>query len=285
VAGGNEIREFLTTRRARITHDQAGLHAYGGRRRVSGLRREEVAMLAGISVEYYTQLERGSVRGVSEDVLDAISRALQLDDVERVHLFDLVRAAKQRPTRGRRAPERVRPGVQRVLDTITESAAFVRNGRLDILSANRLGYALYSEAFADPDRPVNLARFVFLDQQSRTFYMDWEGIADAGVGNLRAEAGRDPYDLDLTDLVGELSMRSDDFRARWASHDVRQYRTGTQPFHHVLVGDLTLSYEALQLTADIGLTLIVYTAEPDSPSQEALDLLANWPAAREKASR
>jgi transcriptional regulator with XRE-family HTH domain len=276
VASGTDIREFLTTRRARITPDQAGLHAYGGRRRVSGLRREEVAMLAGISVEYYTQLERGSVRGVSEDVLDAISRALQLDDIERVHLFDLVRAAKQRPTRGRRTPERVRPGVQRVLDTITESAAFVRNGRLDILSANRLGYALYSEAFANPERPVNLAQFVFLDTRAREFYADWDGIADAGVGSLRAEAGRDPYDRDLADLVGELSLRSDDFRVRWAAHDVRQYRTGTQPFRHPLVGDLTLHYEALELTADVGLTLVVYTAERDSPSQAALNRLADW---------
>ena len=285
VGSRNEIREFLTTRRARITPERAGLRAYGGRRRVSGLRREEVALLASISVEYYTQLERGDVRGVSEDVLVAVARALQLDEVERTHLFDLVRAAKRRPARTRRTPERVRPGVQRVLDTIGGSAAFVRNGRLDILSANRLGYALYSEVFANPERPANLARFIFLDRQSRRFYADWEGIADACVGNLRAEAGRDPYDPDLTDLVGELSMRSDDFRARWASHDVRQYRTGTQPFHHPLVGDLTLSYEALQLTADIGLTLIVYTAEPDSVSQEALDRLANWPAARDKASR
>src|SRR5256886_10145172 len=162
-------------------------------------------MLAGISVEYYTQLERGNVRGVSEDVLEAIARTLQLDDVERTHLFDLVRAAKQRPTRGKPVPQQVRLSVQRVLDTITESAAFVRNGRLDVLSANRLGYALYSEALVNPDRPANLARFVFLDQHSRTFYRDWEGIADAAVGNLRAETGRDPYDQDLTPLLGELS--------------------------------------------------------------------------------
>lgn len=180
---------------------------------------------------------------------------------------------------------RVRPSVQRVLDSITESAAFLRNGRLDIFSANRLGYALYSEAFANPDRPVSLARFVFLDQQSRQFYADWDGIADAAVGSLRAEAGRDPYDRHLTDLVGELSTRSEDFRVRWASHDVRQYRTGTQPFHHPLVGDLTLSYEALQLTADIDLTLIVYTAEPHSPSQEALNRLASWSENLGKASR
>src|SRR3954452_15707122 len=188
MANGNEIREFLTTRRARITPAQAGLRAYGTRRRVSGLRREEVAMLAGISVEYYTQLERGRVSGVSEDVLDAVARALQLDDIERTHLIDLVRAAKQRPTSRRRAPERLRPGVQQLLDSMTEAAAFVRNSRLDILSANRLGYALYSDAFVAPERPVNLARFVFLDDCSRDFYRSWDLIADDGVGSLRAEA-------------------------------------------------------------------------------------------------
>ena len=285
VASGNEIREFLTTRRARITPEQAGIRAYGGRRRVSGLRREEVAFLANISVEYYTQLERGTVRGVSESVLDAVSRALQLDDVERTHLFDLVRAAKRRPDTARQTRQRIRPGVQRVLDSITESAAFVRNGRLDIFSANRLGYALYSEAFANPDRPVNLARFVFLDQQARQFYADWDGIADAAAGSLRAEAGRDPYDRHLTDLIGELCTQSEDFRVRWAAHDVRQYRTGAQPFRHPLVGDLALSYEAFQLTADIDLTLIVYTAEPGSPSQQALNRLAGWSQSLDKTSR
>ncbi len=275
VGSPNEIRQFLTSRRARVSPEQAGLGAYGGRRRVSGLRREEVAVLAGISVEYYIQLERGKVRGVSEDVLAAVARALQLDDVERRHLFDLVRAAKLQPRRRSEAPQRVRPGVQRVLDAITEAAAFVRNGRLDILSANRLGYALYSEVFVDPERPANLARFIFLDRRSHEFYADWDGIADASVGNLRIEAGRDPYDRDLTDLIGELSTRSEAFRVRWAAHDVRQYRTGTQPFHHPLVGDLTLDYEALTLTADIGLTLVVYTAEPGSRSRAALNRLAS----------
>jgi hypothetical protein len=233
-------------------------------------------MLAGISVEYYTQLERGNVRGVSEDVLDAVARALQLDDVERTHLIDLVRAVKQRPTRGRKPRERVRPSVQLVLDAMTDAAAFVRTTRLDILSANSLGYSLYSEAFSDPARPVNLARFVFLDPRARDFYLDWDDIADAGVGSLRVEAGRDPYDRDLTDLVGELSMRSDDFRVRWAAHDVREYRAGTQRFRHPLVGDLELTYEALALVADPGQVIVAYAAEPDSPSYEALTRLRNW---------
>jgi transcriptional regulator with XRE-family HTH domain len=271
----NEIREFLTTRRARITPQQAGLRAYGGRRRVVGLRREEVAMIAGISVEYYTQLERGNVRGVSEDVLEAVARALQLDDIEHTHLFDLVRAAKQLPTRRLAKPLEVRPAVQQVLDSITEGAAFIRNPRADFLTGNRLAYALYADAFATLDRPVSLPRFVFLDPRSRVFYREWEGLASATVGSLRAEAARDPYDGDLTQLIGELSMRSEDFRRMWATHDVNQYRSGTQYFHHELVGDLDLDYESFDLAGDlVAQTLVVYTAAPGSPSRGALERLA-----------
>ena len=271
----NEIREFLTSRRARITPDQAGLRAYGSRRRVTGLRREEVAMLAGISVEYYTQVERGNVKGVSEDVLEAVCRALQLDDIERTHLFDLTRAAKQVPNRRQPAPVQVRPAVQRVLDTISDGAAFIRNPKAELLTGNRLAYALYSDAFATLDRPVSLPRFVFLDTRARAFYRQWDGLAEATVGSLRAEAARDPYDADLTQLIGELSMRSDDFRRMWATHDVTQYRSGIQYFHHDLVGDLDLHYESFDLAGDIAQTLVVYTAEPGSPSQAALDRLAH----------
>ena len=270
----NEIREFLTSRRARITPEQAGLSAYGRRRRVTGLRREEVAMLAGISVEYYTQLERGNVRGVSEDVLEAVIRALQLDDIERTHLFDLTRTAKQLPTPRPDRPLQVRPAVQRVLDTITDGAAFIRNPRADFLTGNRLAYALYADAFTTLDRPVSLPRFVFLNPQSRIFYRKWEGLAAATVGSLRAEAARDPYDRDLTQLIGELSMRSDEFRRMWATHDVTQYRSGTQYFHHDRVGNLDLDYESFDLAGDIAQTLVVYTAPPGSPSQAALDALA-----------
>jgi transcriptional regulator with XRE-family HTH domain len=273
----NEIREFLASRRAKITPQQAGLVAYGRNRRVPGLRREEVAMLAGVSIDYYTQLERGNARGVSEEVLDAIARALQLDEAERTHLFDLVRTAS--PARGRPARQRVRPSVQQILDSMTGAAAFVRNGRLDILSANQLGYALYSEVLADPARPANLARFIFLDGRTSRFYADREGIAHAAVGSLRAEIGRDPADRVLSELIGELSARSEEFRALWAAHDVKYYRSGVQPFRHPLAGDLTLNYNALELPADPGQTMIVYTAEPNSPSHEALNLLASWTSA------
>jgi len=271
-APSNEIREFLTSRRARITPQQAGLRAVG-RRRVAGLRREEVALLAGISVEYYTQLERGNARGVSDDVLEAVARTLQLDDVERRHLFDLVHAAKQRPG-GRRAIQRIRPGLQAALEAMTDAAAFLRNGRLDVLTANRLGYALYSEAYGTTKRPINLARFVFLDERARTFYVEWDGIADDAVGSLRAEAGRDPYDRELTELVGELSARSEDFRTRWATHDVRQYGSGTQTFRHPLVGGIEVSYETFEPTADPGLVLVIYVAERHSSSAVALSRLA-----------
>ena len=274
-----DIREFLASRRARITPEQAGLPAYGSNRRVKGLRREEVAMLAGISVEYYVRLERGHVRGVSEDVLDGIVRALQLDEAERMHLFDLARAANAAPGRGsRRSPsqERVRPVVQRILDSMVGVAAFVRNDRLDVLAANRLGEAFYGQQFDDPVRPVNSGRFVFLNLRAKEFFLDWDTIASDCVGILRAAAGRDPYDKRLSDLIGELSTRSDDFRVRWAAHNVKLHRTGVKRFHHPVVGDLTLDFETLELPGDPGQALLTYSAEPGSPSDHALQLLASW---------
>ena len=275
----NEIRQFLTFRRARITPEQAGLPVYGANRRVPGLRREEVALLAGVSVDYYTRLERGNLGGVSEAVLDALAQALQLDDAERGHLFDLARAANTtaRPRR-RPAQQRIRPGVQRILDAITDAPADVRNGRRDILAANRLGHALYSELFIDPVRPANVARFVFLSSRAREFFVDWEGAANDLVANLRTEAGRNPYDRGLQDLVGELSTRSEAFRTRWAAHNVRQHQTGRKQLHHPVVGDLELTYEVLALPADPGLSLVVYGAEPGSASQDGLKLLASWAA-------
>ena len=279
-----EIRQFLTTRRAKLTPAQAGLPAYGGRRRVPGLPREEVALLAGISIEYSTRLERGNARGVSDEVLEALARALQLDEVERAHLIDLVRTANvARPARRRATLQRVRPSVQRLLDSMTGTAAFLRNGRLDVLAANQLGYALYAPAFLDPVRPVNLARFVFLDAKSTEFYRDWDGIAHAALGSLRAEAGRAPDDRALTELVGELSVHSQEFRVRWAAHDVHYYRSGAQPFHHPLVGDLTLDYEVLELPADPGLSIVAYSAEAGSPARHALDLLASWTSTPDQA--
>ena len=272
-----EIKEFLASRRARVTPDQAGLTIYGGNRRVKGLRREEVALLAGVSVDYYVRLERGNLHGVSEQVLDALARALQLDDAERLHLFDLARAANANSfTRHRTSSGRVRPSVQRILDLVA-APAWVRNARHDLLAANRLGRALYSEMLTDPVSPANNARYVFLNPRSREFFVDWDRAADDIVAMLRSEAGRNPYDKQLTDLIGELSTRSETFRVRWAAHDVRFHRTGRKQLRHSVVGDLELSFEAMELPGE-NLTMLVYTAEPGSRSQEALDLLASWAA-------
>jgi len=275
-----EIREFLSTRRARVSPEQAGLPVYGGdRRRVPGLRREEVALLAAISSEYYTRLERGNATGVSDSIIDAIAQALQLDEAERTHLLDLLRTAgTTRPQRRRPARQRVRPTVQRVLDSMGGTPAFVLNGRLDILTANALGLALFSPVYADPIRPPNNARFVFLDPHATEFFRDWDKIANDTVALLRAEAGRDPYDRQLSDLIGELSTRSDEFRRRWGAHHVRIHTTGVKRLHHPVVGDLDLPFESFPLAADPGQSLLTYTAEPGSPTQDALNLLASWAA-------
>jgi transcriptional regulator with XRE-family HTH domain len=276
----SEIREFLTSRRARITPEQAGLRTYGmGPRRVPGLRREEVALLAGVSIAYYTKLERGDTSGVSETVLESLVRALQLDETERAHLFDLARAQRtSAPKRRRRAGQQVRPSVQRILDAMSAVPAYVRNGRGDILAANRLGQALFSELYADPARPVNTARFVFLDPRAPTFFPDWDRVANDVVGALHAESGRDPSDRDLTDLVGQLATQSETFRTLWAMHNVHVHDSGVKRLYHPLVGELMLTYEAMELAANPGLTIAVYTAEPGSRSEDALNLLASWTA-------
>jgi transcriptional regulator with XRE-family HTH domain len=289
VKPSSEVREFLITRRARITPQQAGLPAYGANRRVKGLRREEVAMLAGVSVDYYTRLERGNLAGASESVLDALARALQLDEAEQAHLFDLARAAHGSSGAARRRPgsSRLRPGVQRVLDAMGGAPAWIRNGRADVLAANSLGRALYAPVFDDPARPANTARFTFLSPQAREFYRDWDRTSRDMVAVLRAAAGRDPYDKALSDLVGELSTRNEAFRSMWAAHDVLFHRTGRKDLHHPVAGDLDLTYEAFELPSDPGLTMLVYTAEPDTPTAQALGFLASWAERRpdEAASR
>jgi transcriptional regulator with XRE-family HTH domain len=274
-----EIRDFLTSRRGKITPEQAGLPDYGSRRRVSGLRREEVALLAGVSVDYYTRLERGNLNGVSDSVLAALARALQLDDAERAHLLDLARTANATvaTVRGRRRTSAtLRPGVQSILDGMTMVPAYVRNGRLDVLGSNALGRAVFAPIFTSPS--PNLARFIFLEPAAQEFYIDWPELAGDVVAMLRGEAGRDPYDKKLTDLVGELSTRSEVFRTWWAAHNVRLHRTGIKRFRHPEVGDLTLGYESLELTADTGLRLNAYHAPVGSPEYDALRLLASWNA-------
>jgi transcriptional regulator with XRE-family HTH domain len=277
VDAANEIAEFLVSRRAKIAPEQAGLPSYG-QRRVPGLRREEVASLAGVSADYYRRLERGQVTGASELVLEALARALQLDDAERTHLFDLARAASPVASKRSRPPKtRVRPVVQRLLGQI-EAPAIVSTVCGDYLAANALGRALYSPVFDSREQPANSGRFTFLDPAARKFYPEWERLASELVASLRSQAGRNPRDRNLQDLIGELSTRSEEFRVRWAAHNVRFHRTGSKRLQHPIVGALELSYETLTLDADDGLRLALYSAEAGSASQQALDLLASWTA-------
>ena len=278
-----DIRNFLATRRAKLTPDQVGLPT-SARRRVPGLRREEVAVLAGVSSEWYTRLEKGHIGEVSEEVLDAVAVALRLDDDERTYLHDLARAAKpahRRAVRRRDLP--LAPQVQWMLDSVTLSAAFVRNGRLDVIGSNALGRALHAPMFASPtaaNGQPNFARYHFLDEGSKDFFVDWEDGAAATVALLRAEAGREPSDKALRALIGELSTASAEFSGNWASHDIRIRHEGTKRLHHPEVGEIELTYQSVDLPTGgrSRRDLSFYTAEPGSSDEERLKLLASWTA-------
>lgn len=280
-----EVREFLASRRARITPDQAGLPAYGGNRRVKGLRREEVALLAGVSIDYYVRMERGNLAGASDSVLDGVADALQLDEAEREHLFALARAAGPAPTRrARPAATGVRPAIQQVLDAITDAPAWVRNARHDILAMNQLARALYSPVLLSPvagptaKRPANTTRFMYLDPAARDFFIEYDRMAVDAAAMLRLEAGRNPHDKELITLVGELSTQSELFRQHWASHNVKFHRSGRKRLRHPAVGELDLNFEAMELLSDADLRLNIYTADPNTPSADGLKLLATWAA-------
>jgi transcriptional regulator with XRE-family HTH domain len=278
-----EISDFLTSRRARITPEEVGLTSYGARR-VPGLRREEVATLAGVSVDYYNRMERGNLAGASEGVLDAIAGALRLDEAERAHLFDLARASQDQAIGRRRRPGRrsARPSVEWMVEAMTGAAALVVNGRQDILAANRLGRAFLAPLFESP-APPNLARFTYLDPRAKEFHADWNRIARECVAALRAQAGRDPFDRDIAELVGELSTRSEEFATLWATHNVRFHRTAEKRFVHPVVGELTLQFERLEVAADPGLEIFAYVAEPGSRSEEAFNLLSSWAVDAERS--
>ncbi|OBI04298.1 helix-turn-helix domain-containing protein [Mycobacterium scrofulaceum] len=278
-----EIREFLSSRRARIAPEQTTLPAYGGNRRVNGLRREEVALLAGISVDYYVRIERGGLAGASRGVLDAVASALQLDEAERLHLFHLARqSGNPGGTRRRKADVTVRPALQQVLDAITDAPAWIRNGRFDVLAMNQLARALYSPVLASPRRPANIARFVYLDpERARALFVDYDQIVRDVAAKLRMEAGRNPHDDELIALVGELSTCSEVFRQRWASHDVRVLRSGRKRVHHPIVGRLDLDYESMELAVEPDLHLNVYTAAAGTPTADGLAVLASWAASQQ----
>jgi len=267
------IRQFLVTRRAKLRPEDTGLPDFGGVRRVPGLRREEVALLAGVSVEYYTRLERGGRAGASDSVLEGLARGLHLNEAERQHLYDLARAAGPAPHASPRKRGKVSASLQRLLDGMPGIPAFIRNGRLDVLAINALGQMLYSEAFVNPDRPVNLARFCFLDAGAHRLYPDWQKAAETSVALLDTETGRDPGNSEMAELVAELSDRSEEFRALWARHDVRLHQSGYKEFRHPAVGDLQLSFNALTLPAEPGLTLTALSAEPNTPSESGMQRL------------
>jgi transcriptional regulator with XRE-family HTH domain len=271
-----EVRDFLTSRRAKITPAEAGLTTYGTRQ-VPGLRREEVATLAGVSVDYYNRMERGNLAGVSDGVLQAVAGALRLDEAERAHLFDLARASRDRAAGQRRRPARrtVRPSIEWMINAMTGAAAFVVNSRQDILAANHLGRAFYAPVLDSP-APANMARFTYLDPRATDFFADWSRTAKECVAALRTQAGRDPLDRDLSDLIGELSTQSEEFAALWATHDVRLHRKTEKSFTHPVAGDLTLRYERLAVDGDPGLEIYAYIAEPGSRSAQAFSFLASY---------
>jgi transcriptional regulator with XRE-family HTH domain len=286
-----QVREFLASRRARITPDQAGLPAYGGNRRVKGLRREEVALLAGVSIDYYIRMERGDLAGASESVLDGVANALHLDDAEREHLFTLARSAGPTSTRrSRPSPATVRPVIQQILDAITDAPAWIRTGRHDILAMNTLARALYSPvldsavAGATAKRAANTTRFMYLDPAARDFFIDYDRLATDAAAMLQLEAGRNPRDRDLITLVGELSTQSELFRQHWASHNVKFHRSGRKRLRHPVVGDLDLNFEAMELSSEPELRLNIYTADPHTPTADGLKLLASWAASAEQAA-
>ncbi|WP_062289353.1 helix-turn-helix domain-containing protein [Demequina phytophila] len=285
-ASKDDVRDFLTSRRAKVTPAMVGLPDLGNRR-VPGLRRGEVAILAGVSVEYYTKVERGDLRGVSDEVLEAIATALRMDDAEGAHLFDLARAANagvKARRRAARAPG-VRTELRHLIDAMGDAVAVIGNPRGDIVATNALGRALYSPMYDSQSEPVNYGRFIFLDPAARTFYPNWAEIADGNVATMRTAAGRDPFDRSISDLIGELSTRSEDFRTRWARHDVRLHQLGRKRIVHPEVGLVELDFTRLELPADAGLDLTTYTAPPGSESEDKLRVLASWWATQDVHAR
>jgi len=276
----SEITSFLSSRRAKLSPQEAGVPLYGGRRRVPGLRREEVAQLAGVSTDYYARLERGKVAGASREVLEAIARALQLDQDERDHLFDLVTITQTRTRAG--SPQRrgttsttVRPGLQLVLDSI-QTPAYLQNARLDRLAANPIGRALYSHPMDGSKDRFNYALWLFLDPRAAEFHRDFDAAKHNVVALLHAATAKDPHDQGLIDVVGRLSTQSEEFRSYWASHDVFRYRRGAKLLTHSEMGDLEFGYESFELPTDPGVVMLIYTVEPGSPTAEAIQILSSW---------
>ncbi|MDT2005690.1 helix-turn-helix domain-containing protein [Rhodococcus opacus] len=275
----DDVQQFLTGMRARLTPEAAGVTVFGGERRVPGLRREEVAQLAGVSTAYYTRMERGNLRGVSESVLRSLARSLHMNDAETQHLFDLARSCTERVRPSRTKPQsRLPQRAAQLLDSMPDVPT-VALGRLgDLVGANALGRALFPHVFPDNGEPLNHTRYLFLDDRSRDFYVDWERNARQVVSGLRLLAGRDPSDRALMALVGELATHSPEFRTWWAGHTVTIHTSGTKAIRHPVVGELTVAFETLTLASTPDVRIVTYLADPGSSSADALDLLRSWVA-------
>jgi transcriptional regulator with XRE-family HTH domain len=268
----NLIGEYLRARRELVRPEEVGVPDLASRR-VPGLRREEVALLAGVSADYYVRLEQGRDQHPSEQVIDALARALQLDEDATAHLHRLATT----PTRRRRKtprPEKVPAGILQLIGSWSQTPAFVQGRYMDVLAVNPLGATLMPYCV----KGENLVRAAFLDPRVRDQYGDWEHVTEATVAGLRDLVGPDVHDPRLHELVGELSVRSERFRRLWARYEVRPKRGGTARIDHPLVGPLELSYEKLPIPDTDRQTLGVYHAEPGSPSAEALALLATTAA-------
>lgn len=280
-----EVQEYLTALRARLTPEAAGLTVFGGERRVPGLRREEVAQLAGISTVYYTRIERGDLSGVSESVLYALVRALQLNEAETTHLFDLAHAASApRPRSRSQADPRISARLALMMETMRDVPAICLTRLGDPAASNALGRALFPHLFPMGRPPLNHTRYLFLDPRSQEFYPDWETSARETVSSLRLMAGQDPADRALMSLVGELSTHSTEFRTWWSGHTVRLHSSGTKRINHPIVGELTIGYDVLTIQATPGLKITTYLPEPGTPSADALDILRSWVASQERDS-
>ncbi|OIK27137.1 helix-turn-helix domain-containing protein [Streptomyces malaysiense] len=270
-----ELSEFLRSRRARLKPEDVGLPDFGRHRRVPGLRREELAQLAGVSVAYYTRLEQGNGRNVSAEVLDSIARALRLTDAEHAHLTHLAKPKSHKKKPAARQ-QHVRPALRRLLDTMEGVPAYIVGRRSEILAWNRMAAALFGDWAELPVAERNWARLVFLKPEYRDLFVDWEQKAIDIVCALRMDAGCYPDDPRLSALVGELSVKSEEFRRLWATHDVKEKSHGVKRLHHPLVGDLALNFESFRMSDGSDQCLVTYHAEPGSPSAESLRLLASW---------
>lgn len=268
-----EVREFLTACRAKVSTAQAGINHYSGERRVPGLRREEVAQLAGVSTTYYTRIERGDLSGVSVSVLNSLVRALNLDEAERIHLFDLARSSEGLRSQNISKQVKISPNIAQLIDQMADIPAIAFNDHFDVIASNKLGRSLFPDLFPEHGRPLNQVRYLFLDPRATIFYTDWESTAKDAVSALRLIVGGKTNDAKLMKLIADVANGSEQFRAWWGGHTVRIHSSGKKHFNHPAIGEMTLSFEVLEIAAQSEIKLVTYLAEPGSSSADGLAML------------